>query len=153
MVAPVVTYTLVVLATSARNPAFALFALQNAGDLRLFVLFAVLALILYGFVGSFLFLGVGFSALGGSKRWRKNYALIGAFVGLVHTTLGLALSEAYQHLGPGTPWELFLDSIQLIGGFLLLSSQDLDVTVTTFVAAPVGGAAAGLLYSRIRSTD
>lgn len=104
---------------------------------------------LLGFLGAFAFLTVGFALVPHRRKRPRIYALTGAMVGLVHSTVGIALHLADQRIGPRSDWESVIHWLSLWGGFFLTSSPRLSVVVATFPASAIAGAFAGLLYARI----
>lgn len=113
------------------------------------LLFSPFWAILFGFVGAFLFLAVGFLLKPSRLNKPRHYALAGAAIGLIHSTIGVALRLVDQRVGPTSDWEEVIQSVAGWGGFILTSMPRTEVVVATFPATIVAGAVAGLLYFRL----
>jgi len=107
----------------------------------------------FGFLGALLFLAIGF-CIGSRRNLRvRGYILAGAAVGLIHSAVGLSL-RGVGLLLELLPWsqrlaiEPLVGWIVLIGGFALTQCRPLYAGLT-FLAAPLAGAVAGLLYARV----
>jgi hypothetical protein len=114
------------------------------------VAFAPLLGAVFGFVGAFVFLGVGFLFVRAEGRADRRYVIGGAIIGFVHSAVGFSLRGVEL-----LPWDLRMAVepltgwVGLLGGFLVIAGARPLAVLATFIAAPIAGAIAGLAFSRM----
>lgn len=102
----------------------------------------------FGFIGAAIALSLTLLPFA-SRRSQRVTIVLGGLAGLMHSAVGWGLRIADQQMGYGHPWEQYLTSVGMWGGFLLTNTHRLATAYAAVPASIIAGCAAGMIFFHV----